>query len=149
MRTAREFASMAEAQAGVARWRKYGRDPSVGFDCGGFLLWLLAATGHDVDALMRSRAHDVAMPDPAWVRGLCDRFGDLVPPTDNGEGRVGLCAFGTVEPRHLVVMLADRRIAHADAQARGVVAVPSSWLDDRLVATYRVRGLEYGAPWQP
>ena len=70
---------------------------------------------------------------------------------DQGEGRVGLCAWrvGELVPRHIVVMLAERRIVHVHAGARRVVRVSASWLDGKLLGVFRVPGVDYGEPWPP
>lgn len=144
MTTAREFALAAESLAGV-RWRKHGRRPENGFDCGGLLVWALHLVGIEVEA---RRDYDAAMPPPDMLWNVCRQYGDESSFVDQGEGRVALCAWESGNPaRHLSVMLGGRRIVHVDASVRRVVIVPASWLDQRLVAVFRVRGLDYGGSW--
>lgn len=143
MTHAREFAAAAEAFAGT-RWRRRGRGPA-GLDCGGLLVASAAAVGISFEDAL---SYDAAMPAPELLWRLCRAGGDEAPWTDQGEGRVGLCAWRSgAQPRHLVVMLAGRRIVHVDAIARCVTVVPAEWLGERLVAVFRVRGLEYSEPW--
>lgn len=144
MIAAAEFASAAERLAGV-RWRKHGRDPLSGLDCAGLPAAAAAAVGLQ---LQDTLDYDAGMPDPDLVRSFCARNGDPFGWDEMGEGRIGLCRWRSSEgARHLVVMLSGRRIAHVDAMVRRVVVVPAGWLDGRLVATFRLHGLEYGKPW--
>lgn len=145
MHTAAEFAAAAEALVGTPWRRRSCRDPRAGVNCGGLLRAALAAVGIVVPD---PPGYDAGMPPPAMLWDVCRAHGQDVPLADCGEGRVGLCTFQHEdEPRHLVVMLARRRIVHVDAIARRVTAVPAGWMDNRLAAVFRVRGLEYGAPW--
>lgn len=143
---AREFAAAAEALAGV-RWRRHGRNPVAGLDCGGLPVASLAAVGI---VAADSRDYDAAMPPAEFLWRMCRSNGVEQPWGDAGEGRLALCSWGSVaEPRHLAIMLARRRIVHVDAavRPRRVVVVPASWLDGKLVAVFRMHGLDYGAPW--
>ncbi|MBL8756337.1 MAG: hypothetical protein JNK15_23790 [Planctomycetes bacterium] len=144
MPTAHEFAAAAERMCGV-RWRRHGRDPAFGLDCAGIAVAALAAIGITAQD---SRDYDAGMPPPELLWRLCRENGEEVPWTDQGEGRVALCRWSNGDdPRHLVVMLARRRIAHVDASLRRVTVVPAGWLDSRLVAVFRARGVEYAEPW--
>jgi hypothetical protein len=146
MPTAAEFAGVAEGFAGV-RWRRHGRDPRIGLDCGGLLVAGLAALGI---AVQDSRDYDARMPPPDLLWRLCRAGGDEQSWSDQGEGRVGLCSWESGGPvRHLVIMLARRRIVHIDADVRRATVVPASWMDSKLVSVFRARGLDYGAPWSP
>lgn len=141
---ARDFAAAVEGFVGV-RWRRHGRNPAAGLDCGGLPVAGLAAVGI---AAADSRDYDAGMPPAEFLWRMCRANGTEQPWGDRGEGRLGLCAWtGSVEARHLVVMLARRRIVHVDAHVRRVVAVPASWLDGKLVAVFRLNGLDYGEAW--
>jgi hypothetical protein len=146
MPTAKQFAEIVEGFAGV-RWRRHGRDPRIGLDCGGIVVAGLAALGI---AVKDSRDYDARMPPPALLWDLCRASCDEQTWDDQGEGRIGLSTWGDgAVPRHLVVMLGGHRIAHVDAGARCVTVVPDGWLEGKLLAVFRVRGLDYGAPWSP
>lgn len=141
---AREFAAAAEALAGV-RWRRHGRSPAAGLDCGGLPVAGLAAVGI---VATDSRDYDAGMPPSEFLWRMCRSNGVEQPWRDAGEGRLALCSWGSsAAPRHLVVMLARRRIVHVDASVRRVAVVPASWLDGKLVAVFRINGLDYGEPW--
>jgi cell wall-associated NlpC family hydrolase len=144
MPTAHEFVQAARRMVG-SRWRLHGRIPAAGLDCGGLLVAAMADVGIEaVDSL----DYDARMPPPELLWSLCRQNGTEQPWSDQGEGRVGLCSWDRGDlPRHLVVMLAERRIAHVDASARRVVEVPAGWLDGRLLSVFRVNQIEYGAPW--
>lgn len=141
---ARDFAAAVEGFAGV-RWRRHGRNPAAGLDCGGLPVAGLAAVGIEA---ADSRDYDAGMPPAEFLWRMCRANGAEQPWSDCGEGRLGLCSWaGSGEPRHLVVMLARRRIVHVDANVRRVVVVPASWLDGKLVAVFRLSGLDYGDAW--
>lgn len=143
MRSAHDFAVAAQSFERV-RWRRHGRGRN-GLDCGGLLVASLAAIGI---ACEDTRDYDAGMPPPELLWRLCSAGGDEASWSDQGEGRVALCSWtaGGVA-RHLAIMLADRRIVHVDATMRRVTVVPAEWLEGRLVAVFRVRGLEYDQPW--
>lgn len=148
MPTAREFAASAESMAGV-RWRRHGRSPERGFDCAGLPVGCLAMLGVPT---VDTRDYDALLPAPERLWAMCRANGQEQPWSDAGEGRVGLCAWRSGDvARHLVVMLSGRRIVHVDPTARGVVVVPSGWLDDRLIAVFRANGVSYEGvdAWQP
>ena len=142
--TCEDFAAAAAALAGV-RYRPRGRSAATGLDCAGIVYAPAAAIGL---VLRDTHDYDARMPDPAMLWRLC-REGMLEQDlADAGTGRVGLCRWDQqADPRHLVVMLARREIVHVDASYRRVTRVPSSWLDGKLVAVFRLRGVDYGAPW--
>lgn len=144
MPTCSEFAAAVERMSGV-RWRKHGRDPAKGLDCGGLPLAGLIALGLPVHD---ARDYDAGMPPPELLWRVCRAHGDEVAWEDQGEGRIALCSWASgSDPRHIVVMLGRRRIAHVDASVRRVAVVPANWMDNRLVAVFRMRGVEYGTPW--
>ena len=142
--TAEDFAACCESMRG-SRWRLHGRTPSIGLDCAG----LVIAAAQEVGIAMQdSRDYDARMPAPELLWGLCTRNGESFGLDDQGTGRVGLCSIKRGGPaRHLVVMLDRRRIVHVDSSVRRVTVVPASWTEGRLLSVWRVRGLEYGAPW--
>lgn len=145
MPTAHEFAVAAEALVG-SRWRRHGRDPRRGIDCGGLLRCALRAIGVEI---ADSTTHDAGFPPPELLWRLCRAGGDEQHADDCGEGRVGLCSWDTGGPaHHLVVMLDRRRIVHVDAQHRRTLVIPAAWMEQRLAAVFRVRALTYGKPWQ-
>lgn len=144
MPTAHEFAEVVARQVGV-RWRKHGRDPARGFDCAGPIVWGMQQVGLTP---ADSRDYDAAMPPSDLLWRLCRANCDEATWQDCGEGRVGLCAQESGGPvRHLLVMLTRQRIVHVDARVRRVTIVPASWMATKLAAVFRVRGLDYGAPW--
>jgi hypothetical protein len=143
MPSARDFAGAAEAFAGT-RWRRHGRGRN-GLDCGGLLVASLGAVGI---VAPDTRDYDAAMPAPDMLWRMCREGGEEAPWSDQGEGRVGICSWREGgEARHIVIMLASRRIVHVDASLRCVTVVPAGWLEGRLIAVFRARGLEYGQPW--
>lgn len=146
MPTAREFAAAAESMAGV-RWRRHGRSAEKGFDCAGLPVGCLAQLGVPT---VDTRDYDALMPSPQVLWRFCRENCQEQPWSDSGDGRIGLCAWRQGDgARHLVVMLSDQRIAHVDPSARGVVVVPAGWLHGRLVAVFRVNGINYeeSSPW--
>lgn len=139
-----QFAAAAEAMVGV-RWRKHGRSAATGVDCAGMIIASLWAIGLPIQDV---RNYDARMPDPSLLWAMCRASCTEQPWSDRGEGRVGLCRWSREDaPRHLVVMLHEHAIVHVDAGARRVTRVPANWLDERLLAVFRVNGLEYGEPW--
>lgn len=145
--TAHQFAMAAADLVGV-RWRKYGRDPAKGLDCAGPVIVPAQLLGLGV--LPDTRDYDAGMPDSGMLWDFCRRGLIEQPWSDQGEGRVGLCSWqDDPAARHLVVMMADREIVHVHARAKRVVRVPASWLDGKLLAVFRVPGVQYGAPWSP
>jgi cell wall-associated NlpC family hydrolase len=141
---ASEFAAAAESFAGV-RWRLHGRSRAAGVDCGGLLVAALAEVGIQV---ADTRDYDARMPSPDLLWRLCRDGGVETTPADCGEGRVGLCRWRSRDDaRHLVVMLSGRRIVHVDASVRRVTVVPAEWLDGKLVAVFRAKGVDYGGSW--
>jgi hypothetical protein len=143
--TSREFAETAASLAG-SRWRRYGRDPAKGLDCAGIVHAPTGILG--LSALPDTRSYDAAMPGSQMLWDFCRRGLIEQPWEDQGEGRVGLCAWDSNrEARHIVVMLANREIVHVHAGARRVVRVPASWMDGKLLGVFRVPGVDYGDPW--
>lgn len=144
MRTCEEFAAAAASLVGV-RYRPCGRSVAVGLDCSGMVKVAAAAIGI---VLPDVRFYDPYMPDPSVLLRMCQENLIETDATDQGAGRVGLCRWqDDPEPRHLVVMLGGREITHVDASYRRVTKVPASWLDGKLLRTFRLPGVLYGPPW--
>lgn len=142
--TSKDFASAVESFVGC-RWRPEGRSREKGVDCGGLLIAALRSIGIECDDM---RGYDPRMPNPDELWRLCRSACNEVGWQDSGEGRIGLCSWpGSPKARHLVVMLDGNRIAHSHVQAKRVVVQPAGWLDGRLIAVFRVKGIDYGAPW--
>lgn len=142
---ASRFADAALAMVGT-RWRRRSTDPEHGLNCGGLVVAALARVGILVG---EPPDHDAGMPPPDMLWSICRTYGDDVPWSDCGEGRVGLCSWSPGgNARHLVVMIAGERIVHCDAMARRVVVSPARWMEGKLLGAFRVRGLNYGDPWQ-
>jgi len=137
------------------RYQKGGRGRG-GMDCAGPLLYVARKHGIKLPDWM---GYDAQRPDPAELYRRLRESLDEYPIEDAGEGRVGLCSWSIDNPeqqvlgRHLVFMVGARAdsagIVHVDATwpSRGVVASPPSWLSNRLLAVFRLRGVEYGPAW--
>ena len=143
--TCEDFAAAAAALEGV-RYRPRGRSAETGLDCAGIVHAPARAIG--ITDLPDRTDYDPFMPDPEMLRQLCREGMEETGIVDSGTGRVGLCCWeGQVEARHLVVMLPKRKIVHVDATYRRVTRVSASWLGSKLVAVFRLRGVDYGEPW--
>ncbi len=143
--TCEQFAAAAAALEGV-RYRPRGRSAETGLDCAGIVHAPAAAIG--ITGLPDRHDYDPLMPDPEMLLHLCREGMDEQDHSDMGTGRVGLCRWESQpDPRHLVVMLPRHEIVHVDAIYRRVTRVPASWLDSKLMAVFRLRGVDYGEPW--
>lgn len=140
-----DFATAAANLVDV-RYRLYGRSAATGLNCSGLVIAAAAAIGI---TLPDRRDYDPLMPDPVMLRQVCDEGLVEAEWRDQGCGRIGLCRWeDQTEPRHLVIMLPRNEIVHVDAHVRRVTRVPSSWLDSKLAAVFRLPGVHYGEPWR-
>jgi len=140
-----DFAAAATSLVGV-RYRTMGRSVVIGLDCYGILFVPAAMIGVH---LPNVRDYDPRLPDPARLLIECRTHLIEQDPRDAGPGRIGLCGWEQGgDPRHFVVMLPGRQIVHVDATYRRVTRVPAAWMDSKLVATFRLQGVDYGASWQ-
>lgn len=117
-------------------------------DCAGPLYYAAALCGHILPEWGGYSARD---PESTEMLELFDRELERVEETDLGPARIALCAWrqGGSVPKHVAVMLDHHELLHVDALRRGAKIIPDTFLRDRLLAVYRIPGVDYGPPWQP
>jgi cell wall-associated NlpC family hydrolase len=118
-----------------AKFRPQGRDPAIGLDCVGVVLWVFGIPQDLVrrDYRLRgARRGEVEIAMQRW-------FGPL-DPHQLGPGDVAL--FDIRERQSHLAISSDRSLIHADASLRKVVEVPmpARW---PLTAAFRSRSLAH------